>query len=305
MRAWGDFRYSPWLPCCFWAGLETLNSAGQWTLRARVEKPWTNQRKRWKMPIKTIEDEGRNNKNGYMRWSEDIHICATWVWKSLKMTTLLYWVLQVRWKINQACRTCPYKFMVSEVHSERRYGKWINKAGLSGPSCPEWAAMWTRLYTDSQKSGSARLPRWKQNCLPYHFQFSPVNRLYLSTTTSERSKTLCSICAILCQHSASSLAKTQITPLIRSSPRLPTVPSPCFQDLVKCEHICVHTPLYLLSQRSYAQQAPIFPVNAFPNIPIKITSRNTLLAARPMSAFISLSGWVYIWSRLCSNEISL
>lgn len=72
------------------------------------------------------------------------------------------------------------------------------------------------------------------------------------------------------------------------------VPSPCFQDLVKCEHICVHTTSYLLSQRRYAQQAPIFSVNAFPNIPIKITSRNTLLAARPMSAFISLSGWVYI-----------
>lgn len=154
--------------------------------------------------------------------------------------------------------------------------------------------MWTRLYTNSQKSGSAKLPMWKHNCLPCHFQFSPVNRFYLSTATSERSKTLCSICASLCQHSASSLAKTQITPLIRSSPWLPTVPSPCFQDLVKCEHICVHTPLYHLSQSSYAQQAPIFPVNAFPNIPIKITSRNTLLAARPMSAFISLSGWVYI-----------
>lgn len=154
--------------------------------------------------------------------------------------------------------------------------------------------MWTRIYTDSQKSGSARLPRWKQNCLLCHFQFSPVNRLYLSTATSKRSKTLCSICTNICQHSASSLAKTQITPLIRSSPLTPTVPSLRFQDLVKCEHICVHTPLYLLSRCSYAQQAPIFPVNAFPNIPIKITSRNTLLAARPMSAFISLSGWVYI-----------
>lgn len=165
--------------------------------------------------------------------------------------------------------------------------------------------MWTRLRTNSQKSGSAIFPRWKQNCLPCHFQFSSVNSLYLSTATSEWSKPLRSICTRPCQLSASSLAKTQITPLIRYSLRLPMVPSPCFQDLVKCEHICVHTTSYLLSQRRYAQQAPIFSVNAFPNIPIKITSRNTLLAARPMSAFISLSGWVYIWSRLCSNEISL
>ncbi len=50
------------------------------------------------------------------------------------------------------------------------------QAGLSGPSFAEWAAMWTRLYSVSQNSGSARFPRWKHNCLPCHIQFSPVNR---------------------------------------------------------------------------------------------------------------------------------
>lgn len=170
-----------------------------------------------------------------------------------------------------------------QVYSKRCYRgrKTKHTPGLSGHSFPERAAMWTRLNSNSQKSGSAIPPWWKLNCLPCHFQLSSVNRLYLSTATSAWSKTLCSICMRPCQYSASSLAKTQIKPLIQSSLRLPVVPSPCFQDLVKCEHICVHTTLYLLSQRRYAQQAPIFPVNAFPNIPIKNYEQKHITGSAP------------------------
>lgn len=254
------------------------------------------------MPIKTTEDVGRNNKKLIYEVVRRYSRLCNFSMKEFKDDNS---VLSTAGKVkNQASmsnivcisRMCAYKFMVTEIYSERRYSRWINKelprlkwSFLSRTSCN----VDQTLYRQSN-DGLCKTPLVEAELFTLSFSIFSSQSFIPFYCTSEQSETLCSICTSLCQHSASSLAKTQITPLIRSSPLTPTVPSLRFQDLVKCEHICVHTPLYLLSRCSYAQQAPIFPVNAFPNIPIKITSRNTLLAACPMSAFNSLSGWVYI-----------